>query len=395
MTRNRKKLKSDPGFIPGSACEILGLKETSKLEKGMDFREYEYRREVFLRFYEFHLKYKSHPGGVYFILPYLFEMMEMNQEQKYWFCFINGCTQNPCTSYVIFKTFPNFEDITEESLEEWHRKYWKRLDYDIDKRYSKGHFVENFVNYKKNLEGLTQVEFFENKLCETNEPYENFWNVWNKVYNDFLLFGRLSSFSYLEYLKIAGLNIDCPDLFMDDLEGSKSHRNGMCKVLGRDDLDWNKNNPDIKFHCKELVEWIESEAEKLLAEAKERFKDKDFYSDVNYFTLESTLCCYKSWHRVNRRYPNIYMDMLFHRIKKAEGLGWEDHDINFDVFWDARKHNLPKYLRLEDNEKDPCFKETSLSKEKQNHYRLTGQIPMMDKEWEIFTNDFNKKYYEN
>jgi len=43
--------------------------EISDLKIGMDFRELKYRREVFLRFYEFHLKYKSHPGGVYFAMP--------------------------------------------------------------------------------------------------------------------------------------------------------------------------------------------------------------------------------------------------------------------------------------------------------------------------------------
>jgi hypothetical protein len=37
----------------------------------MDFRNPKYRREVFLRFYEFHLKYKAHPGGVYIAFPYI------------------------------------------------------------------------------------------------------------------------------------------------------------------------------------------------------------------------------------------------------------------------------------------------------------------------------------
>ena len=46
---------------------IMGM----KLLRGTDFRMQEYRREVFLRFYEFHLRYRSHAGAVYYVMPYL------------------------------------------------------------------------------------------------------------------------------------------------------------------------------------------------------------------------------------------------------------------------------------------------------------------------------------
>ena len=75
---------------------------TTKLEKGMDFRLPEYRREVFLRFYEFHLKYRSHPGGVYYLMPFLSDKEGWNLEERLWFAYINGNTQNPVTSYLIF-----------------------------------------------------------------------------------------------------------------------------------------------------------------------------------------------------------------------------------------------------------------------------------------------------
>lgn len=381
----RKKLKSDPSFIKGSACEILGIEPVSVLKEGMDFRDCEYRREVFLRFYEFHLENRSHPGGVYFLMPYLAKKFNWDMEQKLWYAFINGTTQNPCTSWVIFNKFPDPHKIKFEEFETWHHQYWKRLDFDIDRRYIKGHSVELWQDYIKNLNGKTQVEFFNQYLPNEN-PEDNFYPLWEKIYNDFFMFGRLSTFSYMEYLKIMGLNVDCNYLFMDDLEGSKSHRNGICKVLGRDDLDWYKENPGMKGHTQEIVNWAEEEAHKLLLEAKERFKGRNFFNDVNYFTLESTLCCYKSWHRPNRRYPNIYMDMMFDRIKKAERSGWEDHGINFDIFWEARKECLPKHLRLEDNPKD-----IGLKPEKMNHYRLTGQVIMMDKEWGCFKNDYNNK----
>lgn len=391
-----KKLKRNPNIILGSFCELNDLKEYSELEYGLDFRKPEFRKEVFLRFYEFHLKYRSHPGGVYYLMPYFANKFNWNKEQKYWFAFINGSTQNPCSSMVIFNKFPNFEDIDLNDFEKWHRENWKKLQYDIDRRYVKGHFSEQLQNYKKLLDGRSQEEYFEKYLkSESGDKFDNFWVVWNEVFNKFYLYGRLSTFSYLEYLKIMGLDIDCPDLLMYDIDGSKSHRNGMCKVLGRDDLDWFKDNNNFPGHSLEVVQWLEEKAEDLLFEAKVRFKNRDFYHDVNYFTLESTLCCYKSWHRENRRYPNVYNDMMFERIKKAENAGWNKEEIDFEIFWNARKDCLPEYLRLEDNKLDPTYIKGNLHPEKQNHYRLTGQPIMMNKEWSCFKNSFNEKYYES
>ena len=60
------------------------------------------------------------------------------------------------------------------------------------------------------------------------------------------------------------------------------------------------------------MEWLEAEGATLLAEAKQTIPT------ANYFTLESTLCTFKSWFRPNRRYPGVYLDMLYNRIRKAE-----------------------------------------------------------------------------
>ncbi len=79
-----------------------------ELQSGMDFREPEYRREVFLRFYQFHTQFKLHPGLVYLLIPYMRKRLDWNLEQLLWFCFINGNTQHPPTSWLIFERFPDF-----------------------------------------------------------------------------------------------------------------------------------------------------------------------------------------------------------------------------------------------------------------------------------------------
>lgn len=352
-------------------CELFKREEVSDLQYGMDFRKPEYRREVFLRFYEFHLRYRAHPGCVYYLFPYLAKVNNWTMEQKLWFAFINGNTQNPVTSWLIFQAFPSLEDLRMPTLTKWFEENRGRLAFDTDRRYHRGKFPEAVARYKEVTRGKQEAFF------ETMPP--SFLGWWNAVGKAFLYFGRLSRFSYLEYLRIMGLPVQCDTLFLRDLSGSKSHRNGLCKVLGRDDLDWHDSNPEFDgTYSQRLLGWLEHEASQLLNEARERTPGME---DVGYFTMESALCTYKSWHRPNRRYPNVYNDMLVERIRTG-ARAWGEEAVA--QFWAARKACLPPYLRLEDNPKDPGVVPT-----KQNHYRLTGEVIMMDRDWPCFKNSFN------
>jgi hypothetical protein len=358
------------------------------LQYGMDFRKPEYRREVFLRFYEFHLRWKLHPGAVYLLLPHIQKAYNLSQEESLWIAYINGVTQNIITTTLIYEQAPTIDIALKPEFETWFNLNWKKLSFDADRKWEKAKFIKHVANYKENLGGKTQVDFFFG-LTATDNPTTNFNAVWKTVIENFSGFGRLATFSYLEYLKIIGLNISCPSLFLRDINGSQSHRNGLCKVLGRDDLDWHKSNPDFDGkYSEEVLAWLETEGALLLKQARDRFDLSSTVplGDVNYFTLESTLCCFKSWFRKNRRYPNVYMDMFHDRIKWAEN-AWEGKK-DFDFFWDARREHLPKYLRLEEWKKDPGLKPI-----KQNHFRETGQTVMMDQDWDCFKNDFNDTYY--
>lgn len=359
----------------GRYTDINNINEIKNLKQGFDFREPKYRREVFLRFYEYHIKYKSHPGAVYYTFPYIFDKLNMSKEEMYWFCFINGCSQNVISTYIIFINFPDINSLNFKTLKEWFYRNYKKIGWDTDRRYFKNSFIKDAESYLNLLKGKSQEEYFKN-FCNSKDEKINFDNLWVEVLNNYVHFGRLSTFSYLEYLKISGLNIDCSQLFLDDLKGSKSHRNGLCKVLGRDDLEWTKIN-EPKY-TPEIIDWLSKEAETLLNEAKQRIES----IDVNYFTLESTFCTYKGWHRLNRRYPNVYNDMFYDRIKSAEK-SWGGVDLS--IFWESRQKYLPLHLRLEDNPDD-----YGLCKIKQNHYRNTGEVIMMDKEYNCFKNNLGK-----
>lgn len=346
--------------------------EVMNLEYGMDFRLPEYRREVFLRFYEFHLKYKAHPGAVYYAFPHVFKEYDMDQEQRLWFTFINGVTQNVITTFIIWEKFRDLHTLDLPALSSWFRQNYERFGWDTDRRYVKNKFEKCVESYLKALGGRTQAEVF-NTLCGSQDPFLNFRTTWDWVSNNLFSFGRLATFSYTEYLRISGLNLDCDSLFMDDISGSKSHRNGICKVIGRDDWDWHKQKVEYSPARLDYLSW---EGSQLLEEAKQRFT----HEDLSYFTLESTLCCYKSWHRPNRRYPNVYNDMYRDRILSAQNK-WRKP---LNVFWESREEYLPRHLRVELNKRD-----VGVDTRKQNHYLNTGQVIMMDRDWSCFSNEYN------
>lgn len=293
--------------------------EVSALEVGMDFRRPEYRREVFLRFYEFHLRHRSHPGCVYFLLPALARAGGWGVEGKLWFAFLNGNTQNPVASLLVHREFPSAHALDPARFRAWWERHRAIVDFDTDRRYFRTKLPESVDCYRALLRGRSQAEYFRRLVEPAGDPRANFRSLWGEVSRRYKFFGRLSVFSYLEYLRIFGMPVECDQLFLTDLDGSRSHRNGLAIVLGRDDLDWHDSNPGFDGrYSPALFEWLAAEADELLHEARTRFRGREFERDVGYFTLESALCTYKSWHRPNRRYPNVYADMLVGRIRSAE-----------------------------------------------------------------------------
>lgn len=361
-------------------CDQLGIPEGLDLKYGMDFRLPQFRRETFHRFYEFHLRYRTSPGLVYLIIPTLRDVLGWSEEETLWFCFLNGNTQHAPTSFIIKQHFPTVQSARPSLLEKFVNDNWERLEFDSDRRHFKQHLVACVTQYREFLRGGTQRELFERIYRGAPTDGDRFMQVWSYLHANLKYFGRLSVFSYMEYLRIAGLPLECPTLFLFDLDGSKSHRNGLSKVLGRDDLDWHDSNPGFKGYAPGELAWLEQEGGLLLAEAQARAVGKEWERDVGYFTMESALCTYKSWHRPNRRYPNVYADMMLGRIERTEAR-WPDQPLS--IFRSLRLW-LPEHLRLENNPGDPGVKP-----EKQNHYLKTGQAIMMDVEWPCFKNDFN------
>ena len=371
-------------MIVNSWCEINNVPEIRTLEEGMDFRDPRVRREVFFHLYEFHTALGIQPGLVYLYLPELSRRLSLDMEQRLWLAFLEGCTENPCTAYYVLSAFPSLPRKDRElgAFLKWHNANWKNLQYDIDTRYNKGHLVEQVVSYVDALGGDSQEAWFRRE--DKGDPRAWFDAVWKKAVGLYK-FGRLTTWSYLEFVKIvSGFGYEYSSLKMTDKDGSKSHRNGLLKVLGRDDLEWWEKgaNNGVTTHSRELCEALEVRGAELLAELKERFRGAFWYNRIGNETLESTLCTFKNCFR-GRRYPNIYTDMSYDRIVKAERLL---PDVDFSVFWKMRRDNLPRELLLEYTPLDP-----GLKPEKQGYFMRTGKLPMMSCVYDCFKCDWDER----
>ena len=69
----------------------------------IDYRLPEKREEYFFALYKMNLEHGVMPGLVYLYMPALAKANGWDAEQKLWFAFLNGLTQNPITSLRIFK----------------------------------------------------------------------------------------------------------------------------------------------------------------------------------------------------------------------------------------------------------------------------------------------------
>ena len=330
-----------------------------------DRRLPEWRVETFLDFYAFHLRHRAHPGGVYYLIPELRKRGGWDEEELLWYCVLNGNTQNPVTSWLLHQQGPRPRYLP-RLLSFW-RENRSRLQWDTDRRYHRTQLDRALEGYL----ALVQADSIRTGGSGLQNPFwdarRGSWQATWAAASAIPTFGRLSAWSYAEYLYIAGYGADAEYLMVGE-PGSQSHRNGLRLLDGR---DW-QTTPYIKDRGRvrpEEAEHLEDIGQFLLDFASALSPAEDRLEHPSRLTLESALCTYKSWHKPNRRYPNVYNDMMYERIRLAEAQ-WPE--VDFSIFWEIRKEVLPEALRLEDNPSDP-----GLHPLKQNHYRETGEPVVM------------------
>ena len=322
----------------------------------MDYRLVENRREAFIRWYAWSLKYDDCDPAVW-CTNYLHRRYEHNDEERLWFAWLYGNTYQLPTAWVLKNEFPDFELATVDRITEWNTANYKRLRYQTDTKWNKGHLPSMFESYQQYIGDKTQREKMES-LYGDNER-ESFENLWESVKGSLHKFGRYSTWFYLQHLKhTAGVRIEPTSLMLSDYDGSRSHRNGLHLALGQD------YNYDQKLSVQDYAN-LEAAAREILEETKTRFPE--LLAQIDFFTMETCLCSFKKIFRAKHgRYLGYYLDRQAEEIIKAEGDGW--YGIDWEVLWQSRNETID--LRLDHK--------NGIDKEKFTYFINSGKIENLE-----------------
>jgi hypothetical protein len=285
------------------------------------------------------------------MMRYLNERYEYNREEKLWFAWLYH-TYNLPTAFVYKNEFPDEELASVDRFTQWNNENYPRLRYQVDTKWSKGHLPVMYQSYTDWVGASSQEAKFEG-VC-SGSPEENFEALWDIVKGSWYKFGRYTAFFYLQTLKhTCGVNLECPTLLLNDYSGSKSHRNGLCLALGKD--EW----VNIKL-LPSQYQWLEDAGADILKEAKSRWPS--LAQDFDNFSLETALCSYKKLHRTSKgRYVGYYLDRQSEEIVKAESDNWSG--IEWEVLWQGRHEVLGGNLVPD---------RVAVSKEKMKYFVETG-----------------------
>lgn len=308
------------------------------------------RKENFINWFGWSLELEDCDSAL-FMTNYYFDRFEYNTEQKLWLIWLYGTTYYWPTAYVIWNEFPDMELVGVDRLKKWNDDNYSRLRYQNDTKWNKGHLPAQFVSYKEWVGDRTQGEAIAEHL--TDDPVKNFYNLWD-VANGWHKYGRYTSWFYLQTLKQCGkVPLDVDSLWLHDHSGSRSHRNGLCYAVDRD--EWVNQKLD-----ETQLDYLNGEAKEMLAEVRQRFPNVADKAD--YFAMETCLCSFKKLFRKrDGRYLGYYLDRQAEEIKKVEKDNWAG--IDWQPLWDAREETLiKKYLT------------NSINKGKMEIYLDTGVI---------------------
>lgn len=300
-----------------------------------------------------------------YMINYFFDRFEFNIEQKLWLCWLYGTTYHFPTAYIIWNEFPDFHLVDSKRLKEWNDANYKRLRYQTDTKWNKGHLPEMFESYKKWVGNQSQHAKFQSLWEDDSRIY---FDVMWKEAKSWFKFGRYTAWFYLQTIKhCAGIKLQPRSLMFEDYSGSRSHRNGFCYAIDEEKLIDTKLN-------KQQLEKFDYMGIEILRMVKDRYPL--LAHKLDFFAMETALCSFKKLFRIKEgRYYGYYHDRQAQEIKKAEKDGWIG--INWEPLWQCRNESIcVEYLEGKiDTEKMKLF----LKANGQKQLTIIGGLPVSGK----------------
>jgi len=260
----------------------------------------------------------------YPLINYLKKKLNFNQEELLWYCWLYGATYHEASTHWIWLNLPEPMPSIEK-FTSWHERHKKQIEFGRDLRGSRLKLHLKYRDYKRHVDKYgSQAEFFKGK------SYMELWNIFR---NEMFLFGRYSTFFYLETLKrCAKLPISAPSMF---LEEAWSPRKAICYIFG---LDFNTTPPEVAaIKGDEILNLLKircAEAKVNRINSKHEIITND---GVDYEYLETVLCAFRGAIFEGSRYVGYYIDRMQGGILKME----QKTRTKLTDLWEARQELFP------------------------------------------------------
>lgn len=279
----------------------------------------------FKRFWVHQLLIHDCDPGVY-ALKYLVRRMELNEHQKFWICWLYASTYNIATTWVLFNEFPDYENVCVERLAKFNTENIKRLPYQKDQKWLRGHLASMYTYMRYNQCGDDLNRYWRDRQGDFDACWSAAMNL-HRV-------GRYTAWMFLQAMnEVCELQIQPTSLELNH-DSSAMHRGGLCLALGKD--EWAAKG--YKFNAAEL-NWLDEQAAIITTEVQDAFPEfRVVHAD--YFSMETSLCAYRKLFRRERgRYLGYYLDRWAEDIIKVTECGWPG--INWNLLWECRTEGLP------------------------------------------------------
>lgn len=296
-------------------------------------------QQQFLRWWVHQLRTYDCDSSI-FMMKYVIDRMELNTEQRFWFCWIYANTYQVATAWVIFNEFPDYENTPQARIARWSHTERHRLPYQKDQKWLRGNLGDTFKSYQDYIGEGSQQERFA-PLTNPHTARLNFDTLWWAIIDRFHRFGRYTAWFYMQALsEICGLKLEPPHMFLSS-PSSVAPRAGLCYAIGED--FWATKGHPMDEHQYRVLNY---QAAKMLSYIRTVFPELELLPvRADYFSMETSLCSFKKLFRTtNGRYLGYYLDRQAEDITKTASMDWPG--INWRLLWDARHECLlPQLVR--------------------------------------------------
>ena len=269
------------------------------------------------------LTYDCDPG--IYALKYLVRRMELNQDQRFWICWLYACTYNVATAWVLFNEMPDYENVCVERLARFNTDHIKRLAYQKDQKWLRGHLAPMYESLRHQC-GENLGAYWLSRQGD----YGSCWKAAMSLHK----VGRYTAWMFLQAMnEVCELGLTPTSLELNH-DSSAMHRGGLCLAFGQD--EW-----AIKGykHSAAQLAWLEEHAAAILSDVQQTFPEL-VTIHADYFSMETSLCAFRKLFRRERgRYLGYYLDRWSEDIIKVTESDWPG--INWELMWECRTEGLP------------------------------------------------------